>query len=80
MKRDSRVVMNISKTALKGFGLLLFLVAALFPARYVSSAYGYMPALCVLFLLLLSIIYLTVLRRNIGFEATREELTCLRGE
>ena len=71
---------RIGRTVRKVMILLLILAASLVPAVYVGSIYGYLPFLGLLFLLLLSFIYLLAVRRAVHFEMETADAVCQRGE
>jgi uncharacterized protein (DUF58 family) len=60
--------------------ILILLLASLFPAKYINSVYGYLPFLGLLSLLILSVLYLVIIRNSIRFEAEESDAVCQRGE
>ncbi|MEN6326296.1 MAG: DUF58 domain-containing protein [Syntrophomonas sp.] len=60
--------------------ILILLLVSLFPAKYINSVYGYLPFLGLLSLLLLSVLYLLIIRNCIRFEAVDSDAVCQRGE
>ena len=60
--------------------ILALLTAAFFPAIYNNSIYGYLPGLGILFLVILSLLWLSVIRRSIRFETESSGTVCERGE
>lgn len=60
--------------------ILILLLISLFPAKYINSVYGYLPFFALLALLLLSALYLLIIRSCIHFEAEDADAVCQRGE
>ena len=70
----------VNKFILKIVIIFSLLLVSLFPARYINSVYGYLPFLGLLSLLLLSGLYLLIMRGCIRFEARNADTVCPRGE
>lgn len=64
---------------MKLFAALLFLLCILLPVRYTGGIPGYLPGLSLLFLVLLSGLYLWRLRKGIRFETESSGASCERG-
>lgn len=60
--------------------LLILLVAAIFPAKYINSVYGYLPFLIMLFFFLFSWLYFYILIKSIHLDGHSLDTTCIRGE
>ncbi|MEN6460394.1 MAG: DUF58 domain-containing protein [Syntrophomonas sp.] len=60
--------------------ILILLLVSLFPAKYINSVYGYLPFWGLLSLLLLSVLYLVIIRNSIHFKAEDSDAVCQRGE
>ncbi len=67
-------------TALKTAVVIILLLAAFLPAKYVDDLYGYLPGLVILSLLFLSLLYFLIVRRGLWFETEALETVCRRGE
>lgn len=59
---------------------LILLMAAIFPAKYINSIYGYLPFLIMLFFFLFSWLYFYILMKSIHLDGESLDTTCLRGE
>lgn len=70
----------VNKFILKFVIIFSLLLVSLFPARYINSVYGYLPFLGLLSLLLLSALYLLIIRGCIRFEARDADAVCPRSE
>ena len=68
------------RTALKAVGVAVVLLLALFPTRYVSGLFGWLPFLTLCVLLVLSLLSLALLRERVSLEAGQSRQECLRGE
>lgn len=68
------------RAAGKALAVLLVLFCLLLPAVYTNSIFGYFPILVTLFLLLVSCLYLWLMRRSIVVDADRRDIEVERGE
>lgn len=67
-------------TVIKSGIILVLLMAAFFPAKYINSIYGYLPGLGLLSFLLVSVLSLLMIQKHIRFETEALDTVCLRGE
>ncbi|MBO4365637.1 MAG: DUF58 domain-containing protein [Eggerthellaceae bacterium] len=67
------------KVAIAATCLVIFVLLA-FPAVFVNNAIGYFPALAFAIVLLLSFVYLKLLKRGLRFDESEVGQGCLRGE
>ncbi len=71
---------KVGKKALTVLAVLLVLFCLLLPAVYTNSIFGYFPILVTLFLLLVSVLYLWLMRKSIVVDADRRDIEVERGE
>lgn len=66
--------------ALTGLAVLAVLFCLLLPAVFNNSVFGYLPLLATAFLLLMSLLYLYIMRRSIVIDAEHKDVEVERGE
>ncbi|MBR1704543.1 MAG: DUF58 domain-containing protein [Clostridia bacterium] len=71
---------KVGRKALTVLACLLVLLCLVLPAVYTNSIFGYLPILVTFFLLLVSALYLWILRRNIVVDTDRGDVEVERGE
>lgn len=79
-KEKSRVLVNL---ILRIILWVILLLAALFPAKYINSVYGYLAFFFLALLLLVSQIILALQKKHLSVEhgtEDREAISCVRGE
>ena len=68
------------RIALIVLACLLVLFCLLLPAVYTNSIFGYLPILATFFLLVISALYLWMMRRSIVVEGDQRDVEVERGE
>ena len=76
----NKPVVRLRNTVAKTAVIFFILLIALLPAGYTDTVYGYLPFLALLVLLLVTSLYLWVIRRQIRFETEAFDTVCRRGE
>lgn len=73
-------IRSAGKWVLKALAILAVLFALTLPAVFTNSVFGYLPLLVAVFLLLLSVLYLAIMRKSIVVDAEQKDVEVERGE
>lgn len=71
---------KVGNRALKGLAVLAVLAALTLPAVFTNSIFGYFPLLVTFFLLLTSVVYLSIMRKSIVVDSEHKDVEVERGE